>query len=161
MAKKIRYNPQHNKKRKLNLDEILDTSETHDSKFGYRSSKKDTYEKFDEAPPPFEGERSQRFITWSDISLTYRMIAIACGFIVTVVVPSIWFASGLNTKVTNLKEDVVEIKQTTKNMVATSIKNTNRLKHIEKDLDEVKNKIDRNNHLNYQPAKPNNRMNAD
>jgi hypothetical protein len=46
-------------------------------------------------------------------------------------------------------------------MVATSIKNTNRLKHIEKDLDEVKNKIDRNNHLNYQPAKPNNRMNAD
>ena len=95
------------------------------------------------------------------MSLTYRIIAIACGFIVTVVVPSIWFASGLNTKVTNLKEDVIEIKQTTKNMVATSIKNTNRLKHIEKDLDEVKNKIDRNNHLNYQPAKPNNRMNAD
>lgn len=161
MAKKIRYNPQHNKKRKLNLDEILDTSETLDSKFGYRSSKKDTYEKFDEAPPPFEGERSQRFITWSDISLTYRIIAIACGFIVTVVVPSIWFASGLNTKVTNLKEDVTEIKQATKNIVETSIKNTNRLNHIEKDLDEVKHKIEKNTHFNYSQPKPNKALNSD
>ena len=161
MAQKRRYNPQHNKKRKLNLDEIPDTSETYNNKLGDRPSKKDTYEKFDEVPPPFEGKKSQKFITWSDISLTFRIIAIACGFIVTVVVPSIWFASGLDTKVTNLKEDVMEIKQTTKNMVETSIKNTNRLKHIEKDLDEVKSKIVRNNHPNYQPAKPNNRMNAD
>ena len=70
--------------------------------------------------------------------MAYKIIAISCGIIVTVVVPSIWFASGLNTKVTNLKEDVIEIKQTTKDMVETSIKNTNRLNHIEKDLDEVK-----------------------
>ena len=161
MAKQRRYNPQYNKRKQLNLEEVSDTSETLDNKFSYGSSRKDAYEKVDEVPPPFEGERSQKFITWSDISLTYRIIAIACGIILTVVVPSIWFASGLNTKVTNLKEDVTEIKQATKNIVETSIKNTNRLNHIEKDLDEVKHKIEKNTHFNYSQPKPNKALNSD
>lgn len=161
MAKQRRYSPQYHKRRKLNLDEVSDTSETLDDKSGYRLSRKDTYDKIDEAPPPFEGEGSHRFITWSDISLTYRILAVACVVIVTVVAPSVWFASGLNKEVTNLKEDVIYIKQTSKNIVETSIKNTNRLDYIEKDLDEVKNKIDRNNRLNYQPSSPNKALNSD
>ena len=161
MAKKRRYNPQYYKRKKLNLDEVSDTSETFDDKSGYGLSTKDTYDKVDEVPPPFEGERSQKFITWSDLGLAYKITAIACVIIVTVIVPSIWFASGLNTKVTNLKEDVIEIKQATKDMAGTSIKNTSRLNHIEKDLDEVKNKIDRSNHLINQPRRPNNRIHSD
>jgi len=139
--KQIRYQQG---KQKLDLDNITDTSETASDDQKSTIRRRDPYDEFVEVPPPFKAEKEPRFITWSEISLTYKIIAIACAIFITVGVPSVWFASRLDTNVENLKENVVEIKQTTKQLVETSIYNSNRVSSLEKDVSNINKQVDKN-----------------
>lgn len=131
-------------KQKLDLDNITDTSETASGDQKSAVRRRDSHDEFIEVPPPFKAEKESRFITWSEVSLTYKIIAVACAIFIGVGAPSVWFASRLDTNVENLKENVAEIKQTTKKLVETSINNLNRVSSLEKDVSNINKQVEIN-----------------
>lgn len=94
---------------------------------------KDGYDDIIEAPPPFKGERKDRFVSLSDISITYKV----AGFFFVVVTPIIIFFSRMESKVENIENDVKDIKQTTQNLTETSIKNSTKIDNFEKIIDKI------------------------
>lgn len=123
-------------KKQVDLD-FQETSDTGTERAS--ASKRDEYDDFVKVPPPFKGDDQNGAITWSDLSYTWRVITVVAGIFLTVGVPSIWFASKMDSKVGNIENEVSEIKQTTKNLTETSIKNSSKIEVIEKSLDRITN----------------------
>ena len=59
-----------------------------------------------------------------------------------IVIPSVWYASRVETNINTIQLDIHEIKNTTKELTKTTIKNTDRLDHIEKSVHYLTQRID-------------------
>lgn len=107
------------------LDTVQDTGSTTGES---RERRKETSEKLD---PPFRVEKESLI----DADLLARFLkvgAAVAGFFITVVLPVVWYASKLDSRVDTLKVDVTEIKQRTEELVKNSVQHDGRLDLLEK-----------------------------
>ena len=144
MAKKRRSYTSRYLKKQYDLDSVADTSETGSERTTTGSKRGDEYDEYVKIPPPFKGEKSSRPITWSELSYIYKVIAVLVSLFLTIGVPSIWFASKMDTNVKNIENDVREVKQTTRNLVETTIKNTSKIDNVEKSLLNLTQQVENN-----------------
>lgn len=144
----LRYRP------KLDLDNVPDTSGTVFDDQNSRKKKDEYYDSSVTVPPPFKDEKKDKFVSWSDISRTYKIIAICFGIFVSVGAPTIWFASGLHTDVEVLKKDVTEIKNNTQKLTEISINNSNKIEILKKDLEITNRQVHINENKITEKAEP-------
>lgn len=112
-----------------------DTSETGnvDSGSSKRSDGDPEYVKV----PLFKGDSGDRAITWGDLSYTWKVTVLICSLFAAIGIPTIYFASDIVIRVGNIENDVREIKQITKNLTETTIKNSSKIENLEKNFDSI------------------------
>lgn len=98
------------RKQVLNLSDVRDTSETSQ---GPKEEEPlhDEHGEFVEVPPPFQGERSQVFITRSEVTFGWKIAGIVAGIFIVVVVPVVWFVSSLNSNVQTMQSDLNDVQK--------------------------------------------------
>lgn len=83
--------------------------------------------------PVFKEEKSEGgFVKWSQIKLVYKIGAGVGTFLIAVVTPAIWWASKVDTGVTDLKTDVKEIKSKIEKLTECAITNSSKIENMEK-----------------------------
>ena len=144
MARKRHKFPSRPPRKQYNLDGISDTSETSASESSEPNKTQNEYDEFYKVPPPFKGKEGEgsKPITWNDLKFSSKIFAIIFAFFVMIVIPSVWYASRVETNINTIQSDILEIKKTTKELTKTTIKNTDRLDHIEKSVHYLTHRID-------------------
>ncbi len=142
MARKRRRFPSKPLKKRYNFDDISETSDTNVSEATDSSNKQNEYAEYYKVPPPFKGNGGSRPITWDDVKLSSKIFGAIFLFLVTIVIPSVWYASRVETNIKVIKSDVREIKVLTNELTKATIKNTDRIDHVEKTMSYLTNRID-------------------
>lgn len=136
---KIRCLPPKNNK--IDLNSITDIEGTLVESIVEENLKKISDDSYKPVEPPFKNPEVKNVITWSELKNIGKILAWVIGIIVTVVVPTVWFASSLNSKVENIHTEVVDVKKITKNLTENSIKHSEKIGHLEKWSSEVTSDI--------------------
>lgn len=140
-------------KAQVDLDSTLGTSDTLSSNTYARQidstyNINDSGSKTVDASPPLSGDSSHN-IKQDDFKLSWKVTAVVATIFLTLIIPSILFVFGLDKDVENLTVEVTDIKETTDNLHANSIRTDERLKNTEKSINEVMKSV-----KNHQETNP-------
>lgn len=119
------------------LDQARDTVNT----FGGpkpEGSQKSKYNETTPVEPPFKGDGgSENYVTHSEVRLTWKVAGVLGLIVLGVVVPSVWFASTINSSVNGLQKDVKDVKTKTERLIESSIRQDDRLDSLSTSIKEL------------------------
>ena len=125
----------------IDLDHVPDTDSTSRKANLGRNDTGSPSEHDGEVDAPFV-ENVRNYITWEQLSLGWKVAAVVSAVLFGVGAPSIWFASGLNTNVTNIQDDVKDIKTTTNKLTSNSIKQSSTLGQLTTDVSNLREDVE-------------------
>jgi hypothetical protein len=119
--------------RSVDLENIKDTESTTSALSPERQRKQARRETSEKADPPFRGSQEKEpFITEVWVVRFLKFGTAIIGFFVTIVLPAVWYASKLDSRVDTLQVDVRDIKQKTEDLVKNSVQHGGRIDVLER-----------------------------
>lgn len=129
-------------KTKIDLDKVSGTESTIEDPIIKAATEKKANGDYEPVDPPFKNpEKKGIIIAREDISFFIKVAGTIIGFFITVVLPIVWYASKLDSNVENIRTEVVEVKDRTDQLVEKSIKHSEIINNLEKNIFEIKSDI--------------------